>query len=126
LGNIYSKRDWGFAGDYVEAMWLMLQQKNPDDYVIATGKSHSVEEFLTLATEYADLGDWHNFVEIDESIKRPTDIEDLLGDFSKAQKQLNWEPKTDFKTLVKMMVDHDLEFEKLKLDPLDYYDNPKK
>ena len=123
LGNIYSKRDWGFAGDYVEAMWLMLQQKNPDDYVIATGKSYSVEEFLTLATEYADLGDWHNFVEIDESAKRPTDIDDLVGDPSKAQKYLNWKPKTDFKTLVKMMVDHDLKYEKLKLDSSNYYNN---
>lgn len=113
LGNIFSKRDWGFAGDYVEAMWLMLQQKNPDDYVISTGESHSVEEFLTLATEYSDLGDWHNFVEIDESVKRPTDIEDLVGDSSKAQKQLNWKPKTDFKNLVKMMIEHDLESEKL-------------
>lgn len=99
--------------------------KNPDDYVIATGKSYSVEEFLTLATEYADLGDWHNFVEIDESTKRPTDIDDLVGDSSKAQKYLNWKPKTDFKTLVKMMVDHDLEYQKLKLDPLDYYNNTK-
>ena len=113
LGNIYSKRDWGFAGDYVEAMWLMLQQKNPDDYVIATGKSHSVEEFLTLATEYAELGDWHDFVKIDESIKRPTDIDDLVGDSSKAKKELNWKPKTDFKSLVKMMVEHDIESHKL-------------
>jgi GDPmannose 4,6-dehydratase len=125
LGNIFSKRDWGFAGDYVEAMWLMLQQKNPDDYVISTGESHSVEEFLTLATEYSDLGDWHNFVEIDESVKRPTDIEYLVGDSSKAQKQLNWKPKTDFKTLVKMMVEHDLESEKLQLNISDYYKNNK-
>ena len=110
LGNIYAKRDWGFAGDFVEAMWLMLQQEKPDDYVIATGESHSVEEFLTLASEYAELGDWHDFVEIDESIMRPTDIEHLLGDSSKARSQLNWKPKLNFKELVKLMVDHDLDY----------------
>ena len=118
LGNINARRDWGFAGDYVEAMWLMLQQKNPDDYVIATGESHSVEEFLTLAAEYAGLGDWHDFVEIDKSLLRPTDIEELIGDASKAIKQLGWKPKTEFKDLVKSMVEHDLEFVKLKTDPL--------
>ncbi len=110
LGNIHSKRDWGFAGDYVEAMWMMLQQKNPDDYVIATGESHSVEEFLTLASEYAGLGDWHDFVEIDESMKRPTDIEDLVGDASKAKEKIGWSSKTSFKELVKKMVDHDIEY----------------
>ena len=107
LGNIYAKRDWGFAGDYVEAMWLMLQQKNPDDYVIATGESHSVEEFLTLATEYIGLGKWEDIVDIDKSLMRPTDIEDLIGDASKAQKELGWKPKTNFKDLVKSMVEHD-------------------
>ena len=96
LGNINARRDWGFAGDYVEAMWLMLQQKNPDDYVIATGESHSVEEFLTLAAEYSGLGDWHDLVEIDKSLLRPTDIEELVGDASKARKQLGWKPKTEF------------------------------
>ena len=121
LGNIYAKRDWGFAGDYVEAMWLMLQQSKSDDYVIATGESHSVEEFLTLATEYAGLGKFEDFLEVDESIKRPTDIEELRGDSSKAQKQLNWKPKTSFKELVEMMVVHDIEFEKLRLDPIDLY-----
>lgn len=109
LGNIYAKRDWGFAGDYVEAMWLMLQQKKPDDYVISTGESHSVEEFLTLATEYAGLGDWHKFVEIDKTLLRPTDIDELIGDSSKARKQLGWKPKMSFKDLVKTMVDHDIE-----------------
>ena len=118
LGNLKAKRDWGFAGDYVEAMWLMLQQKNPDDYVIATGESHSVEEFLTLAAEYSGLGDWHDLVEIDKSLLRPTDIEELVGDASKARKQLGWKPKTEFKDLVKSMVEHDLEFVKLKTDPL--------
>ena len=112
LGNIYSKRDWGYAGDYVEAMWMMLQQKSSDDYVIATGESHSVEEFLTLASEYAGLGDWHDFVEIDESMKRPTDIEDLVGDASKAKEKIGWSSKTSFKELVKKMVDHDIEYYK--------------
>ena len=118
LGSINARRDWGFAGDYVDAMWLMLQQKNPDDYVIATGESHSVEEFLTLAAEYAGLGDWHDLVEIDKSLLRPTDIEELIGDASKARKQLGWKPKTEFKDLVKSMVEHDLEFVNLKTDPL--------
>jgi len=109
LGNIYAKRDWGFAGDYVEAMWLMLQQKNPNDYVIATGESHSVEEFLTLATEFIGLGKWEDIVDIDKSLMRPTDIEDLIGDASKAKKELGWKPKTNFKDLVKSMVEHDSE-----------------
>ena len=113
LGNIRAKRDWGFAGDYVESMWLMLQQKNPDDYVIATGESHSVEEFLALATEYTELGDWHELVEIDHEL-RPTDIDDLVGDSSKAQKQLQWKPKMKFKDLIKNMVEHDLEYFKLR------------
>ena len=117
LGNIYAKRDWGFAGDYVEAMWLMLQQDKPDDYVIATDESHSVEEFLTLATEFAGLGDWHNIIEIDKSIMRPTDIDDLIGDSSKARKQLGWKPKLSFKDLVKNMVDHDINFFKSSADP---------
>ena len=110
LGNIHAKRDWGFAGDYVETMWLILQQKKPEDYVVATGESHSVEEFLTLATEYAGLGDWHDFVKIDEAMMRPTDIEELVGDSSKAMKQLEWKPKTGFKDLIKIMVDHDMNY----------------
>ena len=117
LGNIRAKRDWGFAGDYVESMWLMLQQKNPDDYVIATGESHSVEEFLALATEYAGLGDWREYVEIDYEL-RPTDIDVLVGDSSKAQKQLPWKPKMKFKDLIKNMVEHDLEYFKLRSDPI--------
>ena len=114
LGNIYAKRDWGFAGDYVESMWQMLQQDKPDDYVIAMGKSHSVEEFLTLASEYAGLGDWHDFVKIDEFNIRPTDIDELTGDSSKARKKLGWKPKMEFNDLVKHMVDHDV----------DYFKNP--
>jgi len=120
LGNIHAKRDWGFAGDYVESMWLMLQQKNPDDYVIATGKSYSVEEFLTLATEYAGLGDWHELVEQDHEL-RPTDIDDLVGDSSKAQKQLLWKPKMKFEDLVKNMVEHDLEYFKFRSDQVNDY-----
>ena len=113
LGNIHARRDWGFAGDYVEAMWLMLQQKNPDDYVISTGESYSVEDFLSLASKFSELDDWNDFVKIDQANMRPTDIEDLTGDSTKAQKQLGWKPKTSFSDLVKLMVDHDIEFEKL-------------
>ena len=120
LGNIHVKRDWGFAGDYVEAMWLMLQKSKPDDYVIATGESHSLEEFLTLAAEYTGLGDWHDFVDIDESIKRPADIVELVGDASKARQELGWKPKLSFKELVKTMVEHDLNYYKLRTDP--FYD----
>ncbi len=118
LGNIYAKRDWGFAGDYVEAMWMMLQQNNPEDYVIATGESHSVEEFLNIASEHAGLGDWKEFVEIDKSMMRPTDIEDLVGDATKAKEKLGWSSKTSFEELVKNMVDHDIEYH--KAHPLSY------
>jgi len=118
LGNIKAKRDWGYAGDYVEAMWLMLQQEKPDNYVIATGESHSVEEFLTIASEYAGLGDWRNFVEISAENMRPTDIDELIGNPSKAKSKLNWKPKTNFKELVKLMVDHDLNMFKMKMDPI--------
>tara|TARA_B100001540_G_scaffold51205_1_gene46192 strand:- start:1004 stop:1984 length:981 start_codon:yes stop_codon:yes gene_type:complete len=117
LGNIHARRDWGFAGDYVEAMWAMLQQNKPDDYVVATGESHSVEDFLTLATEYADLGDWKNLVNLDESLLRPSDIDELIGDPTKAQNVLNWKPKMSFKDLVKSMVEHDLEYIKLQTEP---------
>ena len=119
LGNLKAKRDWGFAGDYVEAMWLMLQQNNPDDYVIATGESHSVEEFLSLATEITDLGDWHDLVEIDKKLLRPTEIDDLLGDSSKAQQILGWKPKVSFKELVKMMVEHDMDYFRHQVDPFE-------
>ena len=116
LGNIHARRDWGFAGDYVESMWLMLQQDKPDDYVIATGESHSVEEFLTLASEYAGLGDWHDFVEIDESNMRPTDIDELIGDSSKAREQLGWKPKMKFNDIVKHMVEYDMNYCKLRIE----------
>ena len=108
LGNIKAKRDWGFAGDYVKAMWLMLQQQTADDYVIATGKSYSVEEFLQKAFEYSGLDDWKNYVEISDKYMRPSDIDDLVGDASKAKKELNWESEMSFEELVKLMVDTDI------------------
>jgi len=120
LGNLKAKRDWGFAKDYVKAMWLMLQQKTPNNYVIATGESHSVEEFLSKACEYAGLGDWHDYVEIDKSILRPTDIEDLVGDSSKARKELGWNSKTSLDDLVKMMVDYDINYFKSFMDPFNH------
>ena len=107
LGNLKAKRDWGFAGDYVEAMWLMLQQNKPDDYVIATGETHSVEEFLREAFEYAGLN-WKKHVEIDARYFRPTEVDFLLGDNRKARRQLKWKPKVNFKQLVRMMVDADM------------------
>ena len=108
LGNLDAKRDWGFAGDYVEAMWLMLQQPKPDDYVIATGETHSVKEFLQEAFVYAGL-DWKKHVEIDKRYFRPTEVDVLLGNSAKARKILKWKPKVNFKQLVRMMVDADME-----------------
>ena len=114
LGNLNAKRDWGFAGDYVEAMWLILQQEEPDDYVIATGESHSVREFLEEAFKYKGL-DWGEYVEIDSRYFRPTEVDSLLGDASKARRKLLWEPKVKFKELVKLMVDADIkELEEMK------------
>jgi len=107
LGNLEAKRDWGYAGDYVEAMWLMLQQDVPDDYVIATGETHSVREFLEEAFKYAEL-DWKKYMEIDKRYFRPLEVEFLQGDASKARKKLKWEPKVKFKELVKIMVDADI------------------
>ena len=109
LGNLESKRDWGYAGDYVEAMWLMLQQQNPDDYVIATGVTHSVRDFLELAISYAGLkGKVEDYVEVDEDLIRPVDVELLVGDATKARHALGWSPKVKFEDLVKKMVNHDL------------------
>jgi GDPmannose 4,6-dehydratase len=108
LGNLDAKRDWGYARDYVEAMWLMLQQPEPDDYVIATGEEHSVREFTERAFEHAGL-DFDEHVRTDPSLLRPADIENLLGDPSKARDKLGWEPRTSFEELVRMMVDADLE-----------------
>jgi GDPmannose 4,6-dehydratase len=108
LGNLDAKRDWGYAKEYVEAMWLMLQQDKPDDYVIATGETHSVREFLEAAFEYAAL-DWKKYVEIDERYYRPSEVDLLVGDYGKARRQLGWEPKMKFADLVKLMVDADIE-----------------
>lgn len=108
LGNLDAKRDWGFAGDYVEAMWSMLQQDKPDDYVIATGESHSVREFCEEAFSVAGL-DYRDYVKLDKQFFRPVDVNYLLGDPSKAKKRLGWVPKTAFKDLVRMMVEADLE-----------------
>jgi GDPmannose 4,6-dehydratase len=107
LGNLDAKRDWGFAGDYVEAMWLMLQQDQPDDYVIATGESHSVRELVQTA--FAEVGlDWQSYVEIDNRYMRPTEVDALHGDASRARSRLGWTPRVGFRALVKMMVEHDL------------------
>jgi GDPmannose 4,6-dehydratase len=108
LGNLDALRDWGFAGDYVEAMWLMLQQPDPDDYVIATGKMISVRQFCEIAFGLVGL-DYRDFVEIDPRYFRPAEVEQLLGDMSKAQRVLNWKPRTSVEELARMMVDHDLE-----------------
>jgi len=114
LGNLEAKRDWGFAGDYVEAMWLMLQQERPDDYVIATGETHSVQEFLEVAFGCLEL-DWHKYVDTDERFFRPSEVDILRGDSSKARRSLHWEPKVKFPELVAMMVDADLELAKSEL-----------
>ena len=111
LGNLEAKRDWGYAREYVEAMWLMLQQAKPDDYVVATGETHSVREFLEAAFAHAGL-DWRKHVEIDPNYYRPTEVDLLVGDASKAKKQLGWEPKTKFNDLVKLMVDADMQMVK--------------
>ena len=108
LGNLDSKRDWGYAKDYVEAMWLMLQQDEPDDYVIATGETHTVREFLEEAFGFVNLN-WEDYVEFDERFLRPAEVDLLVGDYSKAKEKLGWEPKVKFKELVKLMVEADLE-----------------
>jgi GDPmannose 4,6-dehydratase len=108
MGNLDSKRDWGFAGDYVRAMWLMLQQEKPDDYVVATGETYSVREFLELAFSCLDL-DYREFVEFDSKYTRPSEVDVLLGDASKTRATLGWKPDVDFRGLVKMMIEHDLE-----------------
>jgi GDPmannose 4,6-dehydratase len=108
LGNLDSKRDWGYAPEYVEAMWLMLQQDNPDDYVIATGEAHTPKEFAQLAFDRVGL-DWEKYVEVDRRYFRPSEVDHLLGDASKARRILGWEPQTGFEQLVHLMVDGDVE-----------------
>ena len=109
LGNLDARRDWGFAGDYVKAMWLMLQMDEPQDFVIATGHTHSISEFLTRAFEYINISDWEKYVSISTEFMRPAEVDVLVGNFSKAKKILNWEPSVNFNELVDMMVKSDLE-----------------
>jgi GDPmannose 4,6-dehydratase len=108
LGNLDAKRDWGYAPEYVEAMWLMLQQKEPDDYVIATGEAHSVREFVEKAFELVGL-DWQKYVKVDKRFFRPLDVPCLTGDYSKAKQKLGWEPRTKFNKLVEIMVREDVD-----------------
>lgn len=108
LGNTKAKRDWGYAGDYVEAMWLMLQQDNPDDYVIALGETHSVQEFVEKVFQKLDM-DYREYVEVDPRYFRPTEVDVLLGDSSKARKNLSWEPKVSFEALIDMMIQADMD-----------------
>lgn len=107
LGNLEARRDWGFAGDYVEAMWLMLQQDKPDDYVIATGEAHSVQDFVKATFDLLDL-DWKKYVEVDPRYYRPSEVDFLLGDASKAKRVLGWQPRVKFKELVRMMTEADM------------------
>ncbi|MEX5216610.1 MAG: GDP-mannose 4,6-dehydratase [Nitrospira sp.] len=115
LGNLEARRDWGFAGDYVEAMWLMLQQDQPDDYVVATGETHTVREFLDVTFGRLDL-DWRRHVKIDPRYYRPTEVDLLIGDASKAKQRLGWTPKIGFRDLAIMMVEADLSMERVKLE----------
>lgn len=107
LGNLEAKRDWGFAPEYIESMWLMLQQNEPDDYVIATNESHSVREFLEKTFDILNL-DWHKYVKVDQRFLRPLDVEFLQGSYLKAREKLGWEPKVKFEKLVEIMVKEDL------------------
>jgi GDPmannose 4,6-dehydratase len=116
LGNIDSARDWGYAGDYVEAMWMMLQQDEPDDYVIATGETHTVREFLDVAFRIAGYDDWTPFVTHDQRFDRPAEVDLLLGDASKAREKLGWSPKVNFEELVARMYESDLKAEQAQLD----------
>jgi len=115
LGNLDAKRDWGYAGDYVQAMWMMLQQPDPDDYVIATGETHTVRELLDVAFGHLNL-EWQKYVKIDPRYFRPTEVDLLIGDASKAKTKLGWEQKVSFKELIAMMVETDIQAERLKLE----------
>ncbi len=114
LGNLDSKRDWGYAGDYVRAMWLMLQRDTPEDFVVATGETHSIREFLDLAFAEVGIDDWTPYVRQDPKFLRPAEVDLLIGDASKAKEKLGWEPEVSFPQLVKMMVEHDLAVEAAK------------
>ena len=109
LGNLDAQRDWGFAGDYVEAMWQMLQQDKPDDYVIATGTTHSVRDFVVTAFAHVGIHDWQRYVEIDPQLYRPAEVDQLIGDASKARQRFGWRPRVTFEELVSMMVENDLQ-----------------
>ena len=111
LGNLEAKRDWGYAGDYVEAMWMMLQQPTPDDFVVATGKSHSIEQLLEVAFKSAGLKDWREYVRQDKRFFRPAEVDLLIGDPTKANTKLGWQPKVGFNELIEMMVRHDIDYE---------------
>jgi GDPmannose 4,6-dehydratase len=113
MGNLDAERDWGFAGDYVEAMWLMLQAETPDDYVIATGETHSVRDFLDLAFAHVGIDDWSPYVRQDPRFMRPAEVDQLVGDASKARACLGWKPRISFPELVTMMVEADLEATRL-------------
>ena len=129
LGNLEASRDWGFAGDYVEAMWLMMQQDNPDDWVIATGETHTVREFAEVAFKKVNLN-YEDYIQISEKYFRPNEVDFLLGDSSKAKEKMNWKPKTSFNDLVELMVNHDIELakqEKILIDEkliLPSWENP--
>jgi GDPmannose 4,6-dehydratase len=112
LGNLEAKRDWGYAGDYVEAMWLMLQQELPDDYVVATGATHSVAEFVQLALAHIGIENWRDYVREDPAMFRPAEVDLLVGDATKAREVLGWQPKVGFPELVRLMVDADLALER--------------
>ena len=114
LGTLDTKRDWGYAGDYVRAMWLMLQQDEPDDYVVATGETHTIEEFVERAFAEVGIDDWRRYVRQDPKFYRPAEVDLLIGDATKARTELGWQPEVDFPTLVKMMVAHDLRTEARK------------
>jgi len=114
LGNMDSKRDWGYAGDYVRGMWMMLQQDEPGDYVLATGETHTIEEFVEMAFAEVGIENWRDYVRQDPKFFRPAEVDLLIGDASKARNVLGWEPEVDFSGLVKMMVAHDLEVEAAK------------
>src|SRR6516165_8084408 len=116
MGVLDTKRDWGYAADYVEAMWAMLQQDEPDDFVVATGETHAVEEFVELAFAAADLGDWRRYVRQDERFYRPAEVDLLVGDATKAHRTLAWRPEVAFPSLVQRMVEHDIKLERAKLE----------
>ena len=114
LGNLEASRDWGFAGDYTEGMWMMLQHKQPDDWVLATGETHTVKEFAEKTFEKLDLN-WEDYVEVSEKYFRPNEVDYLLGDSTKASKELSWKPKTSFDELIDMMIESDLNLGKREL-----------